>query len=217
VSPVQEDPDHARDDEDGLRRLRHHRRRDSIHRCALRNVGIHSWNNFRLIYLRASVVHMFAQAHGLGNYSATRKQLAMGTTFIPIADIGAHQQYSLEVSPGILSKRYKALDLARMTKLWHTSDPRDSVFVLRGLHPSFAKMEANYSATVEEIFEAATLALLANATWSQLYWSQPSQSPYLPFWVVDFSTNAIHADMKSNGVQLHLLHYGKLMPLPVHL
>jgi hypothetical protein len=43
----------------------------------------------------------------------------------------------------------QSLDYLLTTKMWHTSDPRDSVFVLQSFHPAFKGMRANYSATVE--------------------------------------------------------------------
>jgi hypothetical protein len=80
-------------------------------------------------------------------------------------------------------------------KVWHTSDPRDNVFILHGMHPTFnglARLGAGYHNTVEQIFTYGTILLLYEGTWSRSCWCMPSQSPYLPSWVVDFSASKIH-------------------------
>jgi hypothetical protein len=105
----------------------------------------------------------------------------------------------------------QSLDYLLTTKMWHTSDPRDSVFVLQSFHPAFKGMRANYSATVEEVFTEAMLRLLLKTrTWSHSCWSRASQSPYLPSWVFDFSTNVIHTgSMHSSHLESDLLFHGK--------
>jgi hypothetical protein len=105
----------------------------------------------------------------------------------------------------------KQLDFFLTTKMWHTSDPRDSVFVLQSFHPAFKGMRADYSATVEEVFTEATLRLLDRTrTWSHACWSRASQSPYLPSWVFDFSTNVIHTgSMHRSHLESDLLFHGK--------
>lgn len=98
-------------------------------------------------------------------------------------------------------------------KVWHTSDPRDNVFILRGMHPAFnglARLGAGYHNTVEQIFTLGTILLLDGGTWSRLCWSMPSQSPYLPSWVVDFSASKIHTPSDTRSFADHkLLHCSK--------
>jgi hypothetical protein len=89
----------------------------------------------------------------------------------------------------------RVLDMLLDEKLWHTSDPRDNVFILRDMHPAFnglALLGAGYHNTVEQIFTSGTILLLHEGTWSRSCWCMPSQSPYLPSWVVDFSASKIH-------------------------
>jgi hypothetical protein len=112
--------------------------------------------------------------------------------------------------PQTLLTSRNLLDYTLMSKTWHTSDPRDCVFVLRSFHPALRGVIPNYSATVEEVYTSATVLLLRHTgTWSYLFWSQPSQSPYLPSWVVDFSSNAVHTGSPDWDVDRILLHHGK--------
>lgn len=90
------------------------------------------------------------------------------------------------------------LDMILMQRMWQTSDPRDCVFVLRGIHAMFRELQVHYSDDVEEIFSDATTILLHNGgTWSRVCWSHPSESAYLPSWVVDFSSSCIHMSMST--------------------
>jgi hypothetical protein len=78
--------------------------------------------------------------------------------------------------------------------MWHTTDPRDYVFVLRGLHTMFKELRTGYGDTVEDVYSDATAILLRKGgTWSRGWWCLPYASPYLPSWAIDFSAGSDHA------------------------
>ena len=143
------------------------------------------------------VVQEFARARGLVSRAFENTHAAIGTTLIAVDATSLKRQFSFDVSPYNHSRHHKLLDLAQSRKLWHTSDPRDNVFVLCRSHPALAGLKVNYDDTVEEVFETATLAVLINGgTWSRLSWFYPAQSPFLPSWVIDFSPNTKSAHMR---------------------
>jgi hypothetical protein len=73
------------------------------------------------------------------------------------------------------------LHMMLMTKMWHTTDPRDHLFVLREFHRMFEHLSTGYSDTVEAVYTDATAVLLhIGGTWSQACRSRPSVSPYFP-------------------------------------
>jgi hypothetical protein len=101
------------------------------------------------------------------------------------------------------------LDMVLMQRMWQTSDPRDCVFVLRGIHPMFRELQVRYSDNVEEIFADATGILLqSGGTWSRVCWTYPSESAYLPSWVVDFSSSCIHMSMATQILEKSFLEGG---------
>lgn len=74
--------------------------------------------------------------------------------------------------------------------LYRTSDPRDSVFVLRNLVPELAYMKSDYTDSIETIFGEATELILRHARVGigELgYWTHPHASPHLPSWTFDFT------------------------------
>jgi hypothetical protein len=73
---------------------------------------------------------------------------------------------------------------------YRTSDPKDSVFVLRDIIPEFANLEPDYASTPEQIFSVATETLLRNASDGLRGLQQrfhPQASPQLPSWIFDFT------------------------------
>jgi hypothetical protein len=119
-----------------------------------------------------------------------------------VADLRSH--------PSRLLPSYdQMLDMVLMQRMWQTSDPRDCVFVLRGIHPMFRKLQVSYSDNAEEIFADATITLLQNGgTWSRVCWTHPSESAYLPSWVVDFSSSCIHMSMATQLLEKAFLEGG---------
>lgn len=72
---------------------------------------------------------------------------------------------------------------------WQTSDPRDRIYALLEVMPGFRLLDLkpNYNKSVEEVFAAASIALLsASQTWSLESFLKPSRSPFLPSWALDF-------------------------------
>jgi hypothetical protein len=120
-----------------------------------------------------------------------------------IADLRSH--------PSRLLPSYdKLLNIILMHRVWQTSDPRDCVYVLRGIHPMFREIQVRYSDRVEEVFSNATIILVRNGgTWSRVCWTHPSESAYLPSWVVDFSSSCIHMSVGTQIVEQSFLEGGK--------
>ncbi|GAB7323870.1 hypothetical protein MBLNU13_g07305t1 [Cladosporium sp. NU13] len=95
--------------------------------------------------------------------------------------------------PELLQLADEMLEEALVAKQWHTTDARDSFYVLSAFHPAFTGFMANYEESVETVFTRATIRLLAHIrTWSRVCWYRPSRSPFLPSWVIDFTANAAH-------------------------
>ena len=158
----------------------------------------------------------FSKAHD----SRPQWLLPLATSFhvITVPVLGATGMYrhcieNKNLSPNDRAMMDRLLDVFLAEKVWHTSDPRDNVFVLRRIHPAFTGLDrarAGYHTTVEQVFTFGTISLLDEGTWSRLCWCVPSQSPYLPSWVVDFSTSKIHTFTDSQSiVDREMLHRGK--------
>lgn len=95
-------------------------------------------------------------------------------------------------------------------KMWHTTDPRDNVFVQRGLIPIFRELRTGYSDNVEDVYVDATEVLLRNGgSWSRSWWSLPYGSPYLPSWVIDFSASNDRASAALRMFEERLLTHGR--------
>lgn len=80
------------------------------------------------------------------------------------------------------------VSLQRM--FYRTSDPRDTVFLLRNLVPELAYMKSDYTDSIETIFGEATELILRHARVGigELgYWTHPHASPQLPSWTFDFT------------------------------
>lgn len=80
------------------------------------------------------------------------------------------------------------VSLQRM--FYRTSDPRDSVFVLRNLVPELVDMKSDYTDSIEIIFGEATELILRHARVGigELgYWTHPHASSHLPSWAFDFT------------------------------
>jgi hypothetical protein len=119
-----------------------------------------------------------------------------------IADLRSHPSRLLPMFDQLL-------DIILMQRMWQTSDPRDCVYVLRGIHPMFRELQVRYSDSIEEVFsDATTILLQIGGTWSRVCWTHPSESAYLPSWVVDFSSSCIHMSMATQILEKSFLEGG---------
>lgn len=97
-----------------------------------------------------------------------------------------------------------------MQRMWQTSDPRDCVFVLRGIHPMLRELQVRYSDNVEEVYSHATTILLRRGgTQSRVCWTHPSESAYLPSWVVNFSSSCINMSIATQQLEQSFLESGR--------
>lgn len=140
------------------------------------------------------VLANFAKARNVHSQSMAGISDAIGVPLKTVSAMHEARMGSHWLShPELLSNADKFLDQVLNTKMWHTTDARDSFYVLRGFHPAFAGFSANYNSSVEILFTSAACRLLdSTRTWSHWYWYRPSQSPFLPSWVIDFTANASH-------------------------
>ena len=152
---------------------------------------------FGKVRMLANVLHVlanFASVRDIHSQSMVGISDAIGVPFKTLSTMYEARMGSHWLShPKLLTKADKLLDQVLNVKMWHTTDARDSFYVLRGFHPAFAGFSANYKSSVELLFTSAACRLLdCTRTWSHWYWYRPSQSPFLPSWVIDFTANAWH-------------------------
>jgi len=150
---------------------------------------------FGKVRVLANVLHVladFASARGIHRQSMASISDAIGVPLKTVSTMHEARMGSHWLNhPKLISQADEFLEQMLNAKMWHTTDARDSFYVLRGFHPAFAGFRANYKASVEPVFTSATCRLLVcTRTWSHWYWYRPSQSPFLPSWVIDFTANA---------------------------
>ena len=78
--------------------------------------------------------------------------------------------------------------IARSTR--RTADPRDQVYsqigAMTGLR--LLNLKPDYASTTEQVFIATTLAILhTSRSWSHEQFFNPSESPFMPSWAIDFT------------------------------
>jgi hypothetical protein len=77
-----------------------------------------------------------------------------------------------------------------MSNCWHTTDARDRVNATMSAMPLYLTLgfQPDYSRSTEDLFISATVHLLRTGrSWSHLQFLNPSGSPYLPSWTIDFT------------------------------
>lgn len=78
-----------------------------------------------------------------------------------------------------------------------TTDPRDQVYAILGYKPGFMQLgvKPNYNADTEEVFIRTTVEVLqAVQSWAEAPFINPSASPFLPSWTIDFTLPTVTKD-----------------------
>jgi hypothetical protein len=71
-----------------------------------------------------------------------------------------------------------------------TTDPRDQVYSQMCVNPGLRLLELrpDYTMTTEQVFTTTTLAILqVSQSWGHRQFFTPSESPFMPSWVIDFT------------------------------
>jgi hypothetical protein len=168
--------------------------------CATRPIFFHfggqsckllGWN---LFYFTLDKINSFADGRNLSIGTLTSNPRLILEPFLQVGISRRRQHHSLHLTDSNLKQAEHLFRSALDNKMWHTTDPRDYVFVLRGFHTMFAELRTGYGDTVEDVYSDATSILLRKGgTWSRGWWCLPYASPYLPSWAIDFSAGSDHA------------------------
>lgn len=140
---------------------------------------------------------LFALQENLGPEWITRLNLL-------IYALNPFEHAELDPDQQLLSKDRFAFDMNVM--FYRTSDPKDSVFVLRQLVPALAAMQPYYTRSIETIFSEATELILCDnglGLRNLQHWTHPHASSHLPSWAFDFTRCSDEFDENGDKSFLH--------------
>ena len=150
--------------------------------------------SWRLFYRTLGKAMELAKSHKMFDaLESLLDNVEVCVPFVLAEKIRAADMRGTPLGPTLSGKLDRLPDTMIPQRRWQTTDPRDFIYVLHGLHPIFRDLQVCYSDDVETVFSDATIILLQKTgKWSRVYWSVPSASAYLPSWVVDFSSSVTY-------------------------
>jgi hypothetical protein len=165
---------------------------------------------WELFYFTLQKIDDFAKERNLSIGALTADLWLILQPFVQVAMSRRRLDDPLPMTDSYLKIAEEIFHSVLDNKMWHTTDPRDYVFVLRGFHTMFEELRTGYGNTVEDVYSDATEILLRKGgTWSRGWWCLPYASPYLPSWAIDFSVGSEDALEEPRAVDDTLLQMGK--------